>query len=76
VTKDRLSVTVFLGDEGSRECKEGCLGQCIPQCLCQPVFDLPCLGVEATLDPVLGAVRLIALPVDITTTILQSVRER
>ena len=49
-----------MGDGRSREGKEGCLRQGIPQCLCQPVFDFPCLGVEATLEPVLGAVRLIA----------------
>ena len=60
MTKDRLSVTVVLGDGCSREGKEGRLGQGIPQRLCQPVFDLPCLGVEATLEPVLGAVRLVA----------------
>ena len=60
MTKDRLGVTVVLGDGRSREGKEGRLGQGISECLCQPVFDLPCLGVEATLEPVLSAVCLIA----------------
>ena len=58
--KDRLSIAVVLGDRCSREGKEGRLGEGITQCLCQPVFDFACLGVEATLEPVLAAVRLIA----------------
>lgn len=58
--ENRLGVTVVLGDGCSREGKEGGLGQGITQCLCQPVLDFACLGVEATLEPVLAAVRLIA----------------
>ena len=60
VAEDRLGVTVVLGDGRAREGKEGRLGQGIPQRLCQPVVDLPCFGVEATLESVLAAVCLVA----------------
>ena len=60
VPKHRLGVTVVLGDWRSRESKKGGLGQSISERLCQPVFDLPCLGVEAPLEAVLAAMRLIA----------------